>query len=138
MAVENNKEEYEKNIQVLAALETIRINQFIPFNLHYQKIGSLNGTAETLLSDRFEPGYIYVITSITGYESASTPQIKIGILDGATYYIFESATVAAAQNAVSYVGQLMCKETDRIFATFEGATAGDEAHLYINGYKIRR
>lgn len=135
----DTREEHIENVQYLANLETIRVNQFVPFNLHYQKIGSINTSSETLQTDLFDVGYLYVITGITAVEIGSgTPQIKVGIKDGATDFIYESSTVGNAEDSVEYVGQLMCKELDRIFATFEGATATDNIHLFVNGYKIRR
>jgi len=133
------REEYDRNVQTLANLETIRVNQFVPFNLHYQKAGSLDTTSQDLDSDVFEAGYIYIITSICAWcDGTGTPQIHLGIVDGATFFRYEVATVGNAEDSVEYVGQLMCKETDKIRARFEGATANDTAHLYINGYKIRR
>jgi len=139
VAVEALKEREIRNYEALAALETIRVNQFMPFNLHEVKSGSVDTSSETLYLDAFEPGYIYVITSISAVEIGSgTPQIKIGVRDGVTNFIYESATVGNAEDSVEYVGQLMCKETDKIFATFESATASDTIHIFVNGYKIKR
>ena len=122
-----------------AALEIIRVSQFIPFNLHVQKIGSLDTSSQYLYTDIFEADYIYIITSISALcEGSGTPQIKIGIRDGSINFIYESSSVGNAEDSVEYVGQLMCKETDKIFAEFESATAADTAHLFVNGYKIRR
>jgi len=139
MAEGMSKEEYEKNVQTLAALETIRVNQFIPFNLHVKKTSGSDTTSQYLYTEQFESGYIYIITSICAEDNTDAAhQIKVGILDGATHFVYEAATVANIGDSVEYVGQLMCKETDRIFAEFRSIGASDEIHLYVNGYKIRR
>lgn len=139
MAVERTKEEYEKNIQILAALETIRVNQFVPFNIHVQKTSGSDTTSQYLYTKVFEAGYVYVVTSICAMDvTDAAHQVKVGVYDGATAFVYESSTVANAGDSVEYVGQLMCKETDKIFAEFRSIGANDEIHLYVNGYKIRR
>jgi hypothetical protein len=139
MAKDMTKDEYEKNILVLAALETIRVNQFAPFNLHVYKTTGSDTTSQYLYTDVFDPGYVYIITSICAEDNTdSAHQVKVGILDGATYFVYEASTVANAGDSVEYVGQLMCKETDKIFAEFRSIGASDAIHLYVNGYKIRR
>ena len=139
MAIESTKEEYEKNISVLANLETIRVNQFVPFNLHVVKLSGSDTTSQYLYTDAFESGYVYVVTSICAMDiTDSAHQIKVGVYDGATAFVYESSTVGNAGDSVEYVGQLMCKETDKIFAEFRSIGASDEIHLYVNGYKIRR
>jgi len=130
--------EQEKNYLVLSALETIRLYQYMPFNLRYFKPPSLSITLETLYSDYFKEGYLHIVQSICAVEiGAGTPQIKIGINDRGTKLIFTSGTPAAAENSVDYIGQLLVPGGCRIFADFEGATATDTAYLYINGYRIR-
>ena len=122
----------------LAALQLIRVNDFEIFNLHVQKIGGLDTSQQDIETEPFEPGYIYIVQSIFAWcEGTGTPQIFVGIVDGTTFFIYNNGTVANAEDGVSYVGQLMCKETDKIRARFEGATATDTAHLYVNGYKIK-
>lgn len=135
-----SKEDYAKNLQNLANLETIRVNQFVPFNLFIQKTdGSNNTTSQKVEFDVFESGYIYIITGITAYDpDDAAHQIRIGIKDGATYTVYESATVANAGDSVEYVGQLMCKETDIIYAEFRAVGASDSLYVVMNGYKIRR
>ncbi|MEK0337766.1 MAG: hypothetical protein QQN41_10075 [Nitrosopumilus sp.] len=139
MEIEATKEEYEKNIHVLAALEIIRVNQFEPFNLHIRKSSGSDTTSQYLYTKQFEVGYVYVITSICGMNNTDgAHQVKLGIKDGATHFVYNSATIANAGDSVEYVGQLMCKETDKIFVEFRDIGAADEIHLFINGYKIRR
>lgn len=123
----------------MAALYSIRVNQFEPFNISVRKTGSLDTTSQRLETKPLETGWVYIITTITAYEEGTgTPQIKIGIRDGVTDFVFESSTAGNAEDSVEYVGQLMAKETDKIFALFENATAADTAYLFINGYKIKR
>jgi len=137
--VEATKEEYEKNIHVLADLATIRVNQFVPFNLHVIKTSGSDTTSQYLYTDVFEPGYVYVITSICAEDNTDAAhQIKVGVKDGATHFVYEASTVANIGDSVEYVGQLMCKETDKIFAEFRSIGVSDEIHLYVNGYKIKR
>ena len=139
MAMENTKAEYENNLKVLAALETIRVNQFVPFNIHIQKSSGSDTTSQYIYTKPFETGYVYVVTSICVQDiTDSANQIKIGIYDGVTPFVFAGGTQTAAGEPVSYVGQLMCKETDKIFAELRSIGASDEIHMYINGYKIRR
>ncbi len=132
-------QEEAENYKVLAALETIRVNQFIPFNLHVQKLSGSDTTSQYLYTDQFEPGYVYIVVSITGMDNTDAAhQIKVGIKDGATHFAYNSGTVANIGDSIDYVGQLMCKETDKIFAEFRSIGASDEIHLFVNGYKIRR
>lgn len=137
--VESTKEEYENNIKILADLETIRVNQFIPFNLTKVMTSGIAAASQKLIFDVFEPGYVYVITSICAYcVGKGSLQIKIGVTDGATDLVFESATTANDGDSVEYVGQLMLKETDKVYAEFIGAGATDTIRVNMNGYKIRR
>ena len=139
MAEQISKAEYEKNIQTLANLETIRVNQFVPFNLHVKKTSGSDTTSQYLYTDVFEAGYVYIITSICAMDiTDAAHQVKVGILDGATHFVYEASTVANAGDSVEYVGQLMCKETDKIFAELRSVGASDAIHMYVNGYKIRR
>jgi len=139
MAEQISKEEYEKNVATLANLETIRVNQFVPFNLHVQKSSGSDTTSQYLYTEQFEAGYVYIITSICAEDNTDAAhQIKVGIKDGATHFVYEAATVANIGDSVEYVGQLMCKETDKIFAEFRSIGENDDIHLYVNGYKIRR
>ena len=139
MAQEISKEDYEKNIQTLANLETIRVNQFVPFNLHIKKTSGSNTTSQYLYTEQFAPGYVYIVTSICAMDvTDAAHQVKVGIYDGVTPFVYEAATVANIGDSVEYVGQLMCKETDKIFAEFRSIGENDEIHLYVNGYKIRR
>jgi len=132
------KEKLDRALYI-AALHSIRVNQFEPFNISVKKAGSLNAISQRLETGHLETGWLYVITTITAYEEgAGTPQIKVGLRDGETDFIFESGTVGNAEDTVEYVGQLMAKETDRIFALFEGATITDTVYLFVNGYKIKR
>lgn len=137
--IQNMVKDQAENYKVLAALETIRLNQFIPFNLHVEKRSGSDTTSQYLYLDQFDVGYVYIITSITAIDKTDAAhQILLGVKDGATHFVYESGTVAAVRDSISYVGQLMCKETDRIFAEFRSIGADDEIHLFCNGYKIRR
>ena len=139
MDIENTKEEYEKNIHVLANLEAIRVNQFIPFNLTKVMTTGINTTSQKLIFDVFEPGYIYIITSICGIDvDDAAHQIRIGVIDGVTDLVYESATVANAGDSVEYIGQLMLKETDKVYVEFWTVGATDTIRANMNGYKIRR
>ena len=136
---DQTKEEYEKNIQTLAALETIRVHQFVPFNLHVHKTSGSDTTSQYLYTDVLEPGYVYIITSICAQDlTDAANQIKLGVYDGATPFVYAGSTQTNIGDPVTYIGQLMCKETDKIFAEFRSIGASDDIHLYVNGYKIRR
>ena len=139
MAEQMTKEQYSQNLQDLANLETIRVNQFVPFNLHVKKTSGSDTTSQYLYTEQFDPGYVYIITSICAMDvTDAAHQVKVGIYDGVTPFVYESSTVANAGDSVEYVGQLMCKETDKIFAEFRSIGENDEIHLFVNGYKIRR
>jgi len=139
MEVEATKEEYKKNIGFLADLETIRVNQFIPFNLTKVMTSGINTTSQKLIFDVFEPGYVYIITSICGIDvDDAAHQIRIGVIDGVTDLVYESATVANAGDSIEYIGQLMLKETDKVFVEFWAVGATDTIRANMNGYKIRR
>ncbi len=137
--IEKLKDREIRNYEALAALETIRVNQFIPFTETLVKTSGSDTTSQKLIFDVFEPGYVYVITSICGIDvTDSGHQIRIGVTDGSTDLVFESATVSAAGDSVEYVGQLMLKETDKVYVEFRGAGASDTLRANMNGYKIRR
>ena len=139
MDIEKNREEYEKNIHVLADLEIIRVNQFIPFNLTKVMSSGINTTSQKLIFDVFEPGFVYIITSICGIDvDDAAHQIRVGVTDGATDLVYESATVANAGDSVEYIGQLMLKETDKVYVEFWTVGATDTIRANMNGYKIRR
>ena len=128
-----------ENYKVLAALETIRVNQFVPFSLHVMKTSGSDTTSQVIETDPLESGYVYIVTTISAVDyTDAAHQIRLGVHQGDGYYVYESATVAAIGDSVEYVGQLMCKETDRIFANFLSIGENDEIHLFINGYKIKR
>ena len=82
------KDQYAQNVEILANLEAIRVNQFEPFNLFAYRDG--NVTANSIVSQRvyfpvFDPGYIYVIISICAHDpDDAAHQIHIGIVDGVT------------------------------------------------------
>lgn len=138
MTVEQRRA-YVENINLLANLETIRVNQFHIFNLHVEKYTGSNTTSQYLYTPKFDPGWVYIITSICGMDiTDAAHQVKVGVKDGATHFVYESSTVANAGDSVEYVGQIMCKEGDQIFAEFRSIGATDDIHLFVNGYKIRR
>ncbi|GAH96491.1 unnamed protein product, partial [marine sediment metagenome] len=64
--------------------------------------------------------------------------IKIGFVREHQFHRLTSQTVAAAENSVDYVGQVLLMEGDKIRARFENATTTDTIYLFANGYKIRR
>ena len=147
MAEENNtrpqtKDQYAQNVEILANLEAIRVNQFEPFNIFAYRDGNVtanNVTSQRVQFEVFEPGFIYVITSICAHDpDDAAHQIHIGIIDGVTDCVYQSATIANADDSVEYVGQLMCKESDKIYADFLAVGATDHLYVSMNGYRIRR
>ncbi|GAH36385.1 unnamed protein product, partial [marine sediment metagenome] len=48
------------------------------------------------------------------------------------------ATTANDGDSVEYVGQLMLKETDKVYADFRSCGLTDHLYVALNGYKIRR
>jgi len=133
------RSEHLENVNYLANLEAIRVNQFQIIQDFKEKVGSLNTTSERLDFKQFESGFVYIITQITAIETGTgTPQIIIGAKVGGTDHIFESATIGNAEDSVEFVGQIFLKETDRIFVDFQSAVSADTIRVYLNGYKIRR
>ncbi len=132
-------EDHRKNVHFLADLESIRVNQFQIIQESKEKIGSLSTTLETLKFDRFDPGFVYIITHISAIElGTGTPAIKIGVTFETRDHILESATIGNAEDSVEYVGQVFLKEGDVLFASFKTAVAGDTIQVFLNGYRIRR
>lgn len=128
---------HEKNTLILAALEQIRLYQYIPFDIQVRKEGSLNTTLETLESDDLKLGWLYIVQTITCIELGSgTPQIKIGLKTETTKRIYESGTPANAEDSIEYVGQLFVGEKKKIYADFESCTEADTIEMNINGYRI--
>lgn len=138
MTVEQRRAYFE-NVQLLANLETIRVNQFHIFNLHVEKYTGSNTTSQYLYTPKFDPGWVYIITSICARdETDGAHQLILGVKDGATHFVYEASTIANAGDSDEYVGQIMCKEGDQIFCEFRSIGATDHIHLFVNGYKIRR
>ena len=132
-------EEHMKYVQYLANLETVRVNQFVPFTKWLKQTSGSDTTSEKLRFEKFEPGWIYVVTSITAMDiTDAAHQIRIGVTDGSTDLVVESSTVANAGDSVEFVGQLMLKETDGVYVEFRSIGASDEIWVVMNGYKIRR
>jgi len=122
-----------------ADLETVRINRWRAYEARNENTGSLNTTSFNLDLPQLEPGWVYIINNITFMETGSgIPQVKIGYMRERKFHILTCQTVAAAENSVDYVGQLVLFEGEYIRTTVESATAADSAYLFANGYKIRR
>jgi len=135
----STREEHMANVQYLAALETNRVNQFVPFTLTKTMSSGVDTTSQKLIFDQFDVGYIYIVTAITGIDvTDAAHQVRIGVTDGTTDLVFRSATVANAGDSVEFSGQLMLKETDKVYVEFRGAGASDVIRANMNGYKIRR
>jgi len=126
-------------VDYAANLETVRINRWRFYEDRTKKIGSVDTTAEDLDLEQLEPGWIYAINNICAYETPTgTPQVKLGFVREHQFHRLTSQTVAAAENSVDYLGQILLMEGDKIRARFENATAADTIYLFANGYKIRR
>ena len=126
-------------VDYAANLETVRINRWRFYEDRTKKIGSVDTTAEDLDLEQLEPGWIYAINNICAYETPTgTPQVKLGFVREHQFHRLTSQTVAAAENSVDYLGQILLMEGDKIRARFEGATTTDTIYLFANGYKIRR
>jgi hypothetical protein len=122
-----------------ADLETIRINRWHMFDAHEKKVGSLDTTTQNIDHDMLQSGWVYVVTNITALETGTKPTtISIGYVRGATYHILTKQTPANNNDSVEYVGQVILREHDKVRACFKGATEGDTAEVFINGYQIRR
>jgi len=131
--------ERQQAVAHAANLETIRINRWRMYEDRNENTGSLDTTSFNLDLKTLEPGWIFVVNNITYFESgAGTPQVKLGFVREHQHHILTCQTVAAAENSVDYVGQVVLREGDKIRATVEGATAADSAYLWANGYKIKR
>lgn len=137
---------YDKSLeelQYLSAYETARVHQFMPFRFSNSKNGTINGalntTSQELGLSQFEEGYLYIVTSITAFESAGTPQIKLAIKNKFTneYFILKSGSVLNAEDSVSVTGSFVVQAQDLIVALFEGASATDTITLNVHGYRIR-
>jgi len=133
------KEEHFANTAHLADLEAIRLNQFQIIQEFVQLSSGIDATSQKVELKPLEPGFVYVITSIVGINTTDAAhQVRVGYVDGATDVVLESATVANIGDSVSFVGQVMLKEGDVIYAEFRGAGANDKMQLNVNGYRIRR
>lgn len=134
-----NMSALDKEMLIKAASDAIKVYRYEPINEQYKKIGSLDTTLETLLSERFDPGYIYIIQNICCWaQGTGTPQIKIGIYDGVTKFPYIVRTIANAEDSAEYIGQLIVIEGRKVYVDFENAVAGDTAYLNINGYRIKK
>jgi len=132
------REEHLELTQYLANLMSIKVNDFEIFQRFKRMTSGVDTTAQKLKLDPLEPGYIYVITHISGIDvTDAAHQVRLGYIDGVTDVVLNSATVANAGDSVEYVGQVFLKETDVIFAEFRSAGASDEIQLNVNGYRIR-
>ena len=129
----------DKDALVLSALEAIKLYRYIPINDQFKKAGALSTTSETLTSDYFKTGYLYIIQTICCYElGTGIPQIKLGIQEGNTKFAYEIGTPANAEDSIEYIGQLIVREGAKIYADFEGCTAADAIYMNINGYRVKK
>lgn len=132
-------EDYARNIGILANLETIRVNQFELFQRFETKTSGSDTTAQKLKIKPLESGFVYIITSITAIDiSDAAYQVRIGFINGSTDNVVKSSTVSAMGDSVDFVGQLLLKEGDVIFAEFRAIGANDVIQINVNGYRIRR
>ena len=133
------RQEHLENIQYLANLQMIRVNNFEVFTESKKQLSGNDTTSEKVLFDRFEPGYIYIITNVTAVDiTDAAHQISIFARIGGEDKVLEAATVSAARDSVSYIGQLFLKEGDQIGVEFRSIGANDDIFIFMNGYKIRR
>jgi len=131
--------EYARNIQILADLETIRVNQFEIIQEFKTMSSGINTTAQKVKLKPLETGFVYVITSIVGINTTDAAhQVRVGFINGSTDVVLESGTVANIGDSIAFNGQAMLKEGDVIFAEFRSAGANDNLQLNVNGYRIRR
>ena len=122
----------------LAALESIRLARYMPFKEFKEKIASLNTSSETLRSDRFKAGFNYIVTGIYAIEfPTGHGQVKIGFESAGKFKILESATVANAEDSVSWTGEIILNEGEYVRVDFEGATAADTIQILYTGYQVR-
>ena len=127
------------NALVLAALETIRVNKFMPIELFEETIGGLGTTLATLETKPFKAGWVYIITNITAIETGTaTPTMRVGYTSGGNFRLLMVRAAVTANESSEWVGEIMLKETDTIRATFATPVNTDTVQLVVNGYKIRR
>ena len=131
-------EKRKEAVAYAAALETIRINRWRKYDDYAVKVGSLNTTTQNIDAEPVEHGWITVITNIVGLETGTkATTVALGYESAGKFHIMTKKTPANNNDSVEYVGQIILTEGDIPRAEFKGATAGDTAELFVNGYKIR-
>jgi len=121
-----------------ANIETIRINRWELYEDFSEKVASLDTTAQTLDIKALRPGYVYIINNIVAIEAGTKPTtIAIGYVRTGKFYLLTRKVIDNDNESLEYVGQVLLREGDVIRAIFYGATEGDTADVYANGYKIK-
>lgn len=128
----------QEAVRYAAHLETIRINRWRKYDAYNVKTGSLDTTTQNIDSEPVEHGWIHVITNIVGLETGTkATTVALGYVNAGKFHIMHKETPATNNDSAEYVGQIILTEGDIIRAEFKGATEGDTAELFANGYKIR-
>lgn len=130
--------ERREAVEYAAHLETIRINRWRKYQDYNKKVASLDTSTQNMDAKPVKHGWIHVITNIVGLETGTKPTtVALGYVSAGKFHIMTKETPANNNDSVSYVGQIILTEGDIPRAEFKGATAGDTAELFVNGYKIR-
>lgn len=113
----------------------------IPVNFHITSTQgkTISATKETLTIDNLEPGWFYIITSISArQETAGTPSIEIAIKQSFDEIVLERGVVGNADDTINAVGEFNIDDSDKIVANFYGANTSNKLHLYVHGYRIKK
>lgn len=107
-----------------------------PIKEELMKLSSPGGDID-IDSEPTPANEVRFITSVSVIDEDNAPSaIRIGVYDGVNNFWHKSTTATAAGETVTYTGQLVLGEIDKIRARLEGTTLGDDLYCYINGYKV--
>lgn len=110
---------------------------WMPFELYKFDLSAANAAADTLITERFPPDFIYKVTNISAVDLTSqvSAYLAVGYISGGVFRILSSSK--PAQYATEdWQGEIYLKEGDQIKAAFVNTTENDDIYLVVNGIKI--
>lgn len=108
----------------------------IPFTIYKENEAGADATEDTLESDRFKTGYVYVITQICAIDITTqcSSYIAVGYVQAGMFHPLKATKPSAGQSC-DWQGELHLYPGSFIRCRFVNTTSGDDIFMTVNGYK---